>query len=203
VAGICLENGQWVRLRGKAVDGALEATEYRLNDGSDVRLLDVFDVELHYALPTNAHPEDWVIAPVGWRLAERPLGVARWESVAAGADKTTTILRGYRDRMTTDEVSEKGLLASLALVCPTEVWWWIKGEHGGRKYRAVFRRHHVTYDFAVTDPRWIERLNLMPAGIYSTSTFVDGKAEVWLTISLSEAFYGWHYKLVAGVIVRG
>ena len=68
--------------------------------------------------------------------------------------------------------------------------------------RALFRRHHVTYDLAVTDPRWLERLNLMPAGIYPHTAFTDPAAETWLTISLSEAFYGWHYKLVAAVVVQ-
>ena len=42
----------------------------------------------------------------------------------------------------------------------------------------------------------------MPAGIYATSVFVEDAAEVWLTVSLSEALRGWHYKLVAAVIVR-
>ena len=56
--------------------------------------------------------------------------------------------------------------------------------------------------FAVTDPPWLDQLNLLPAGIYPHSTFADPSTETWLTISLSEAFFGWHYKLVAGVIVR-
>ncbi len=207
VAGVCVEDGSWVRLRGKAADGALEAAEYSLGGVTDVkrsevRLLDLIEVELHYALPSDAHPEDWVIAPGRWRLLERPVSVGRWDAMAAAADKGATILRGYRDRMTVEEVREKALVASLVLVCPSEVSWWIKEEGGTRKNRALFRRHHVTYDFAVTDPRWLERLNLMPAGIYPTSMFVDGASEVWLTVSLSEAFRGWHYKLVAAVIVR-
>jgi hypothetical protein len=64
VAGICLEDGSWVRLRGRAADGALEPAEYGLDDGGEVQLLDVLEVDLHYALPSEAHAEDWVIAPV-------------------------------------------------------------------------------------------------------------------------------------------
>jgi hypothetical protein len=202
VAGICVDDGEWIRLRGQAANGALDAREYALDDGSEARLLDVVEVELHYALPSGCHPEDWQIAPAQWRLMERPANPGQLQKVAASADKTSTILRGYRDRIAADEIQAKPMLASLTLIVPTELWWWVREERGQRKYRATFRRHHVTYDFAVTDPRWLERLNLMPAGIYPHATFAGEAAETWLTISLSEAFYGWHYKLVAGVIVR-
>ena len=117
------------------------------------------------------------------------------------ADKSATILRGYRDRMATTEIAGKPLQSSLALVCPDEIHWWIREERGKRKYRALFQRHHVTYDFAVTDPRWLEQLEFLPVGLYAHSAFVKKKTETWFTISLSEAFYGWHYKLVAGVIL--
>ena len=72
VAGVCGDDGVWIRLRGAAVDGSLDASESVLDDGSEPRLLDVIEVELHYALPSDAHPEDWQIAPVRWRLLQRP-----------------------------------------------------------------------------------------------------------------------------------
>ena len=46
VAGVCLEDGSWVRLRGKAADGALMPTEYCFDDGSEARVLDVFEAEI-------------------------------------------------------------------------------------------------------------------------------------------------------------
>ena len=173
-----------------------------VDDGTEPRLLDVIEVELHYALPSDSHPEDWQIAPTRWHLVERPANATRRQKVIAAADKATTILRGYRDRMSEDEIKAKPLQASLALVCPDELHWWIREDRSKRKYRALFQRHHVTYDFAVTDPPWLDQLNLLPAGIYPHSTFADPSTETCLTISLSEAFFGWHYKLVAGVIVR-
>jgi len=202
IAGVSVDDGAWIRLRGKAPDGALCACEYSLDDGTEPRLHDVIEVELHYALPSDSHPEDWQIAPTRWHLVERPASLARVQKITAAADKGTTILRGYRDRMSEDEVKAKPLQSSLALICPTEIHWWIREDRGKRKYRALFQRHHVTYDFAVTDPPWLDQLNLLPAGIYPHSTFANPTTETWLTISLSEAFHGWHYKLVAGVIVR-
>ncbi len=202
LAGVCLDDGFWIRLRGAAVDGSLDASESVLDDGSEPRLLDVIEVELHYALPSDAHPEDWQIAPVRWRLLQRPATASQLQKILDAADKATTILRGYRDRMPVEEIQTKPMQSSLVLVCPSEIYWWIRGEGDKRKNRALFRRHNVTYDLAVTDPRWLERLNLMPAGIYPHSTFAEPDCETWLTVSLSEAFHGWHYKLVAGVIVR-
>ena len=202
IAGIDVDSGAWIRLCGKSPDGALSPAEYMLADGSEPRLLDLIEVELHYALPSVAHPEDWQIAPVRWSLIQRPASPAHLQKLAAAADKSNTILRGYRDRMTTDEIQQKPMQASLTFISPSHIHWWIRGADSKRKYRALFRRHHVTYDYAVTDPRWLERLNLMPAGIYPHSNFADPTAETWLTISLSEAFRGWHYKLVAAVIVQ-
>jgi hypothetical protein len=198
IAGVSAEDGTWIRLRGKAPDGSLEPREYALDDGSEPRLLDAIEVELHYAQPSDSHPEDWQIAPVRWRLVERPVDVGK----LAGPESSTTILRGYRDRMSVDEIKAKPLHASLALICPEELHWWIRDDRGRRRSRALFQRHHVTYDFAVTDPRWLDQLNLLPAGIYPDSTFAAAGSETWLTISLSEPYFGFHYKLVAGVIVR-
>jgi hypothetical protein len=103
--------------------------------------------------------------------------------------------------MAAEEVRAKPLLSSLTLVCPDELHWWIREDHGKRKPRALFQRHHVTYDFSVTDPHWLDQLKPLPEGIYPHTNFTNA-TETWLTISLSEAYFGWHYKLVAGVVVR-
>ena len=201
IAGIDIDEGRWIRPRGNAADGGLEPSEYVLDDGTEPRLLDVIQIELHFALPTDWHPEDWQIAPVRWHLLERPVKAKRWETAVTAAEKASTILRGYRDRMAVAGIVDKPLQSSLVLVCPSEINWWIREERGKRKYRALFQRNHVTYDFAVTDPHWLEQLDLLPVGIYPHASFAAKSEDTWFTISLSEAFYGWHYKLVAGVIV--
>lgn len=198
IAGVCVDGGAWIRLCGKAADGSLEPSEYALDDGSEPRLLDAIEVELHYAQPSDSHPEDWRIAPVRWSLIERPAAAHR----LAGPDKAATVLRNCRDRMSEDEIRAKPLQASLVLVRPSEIHWWIREDKGKRRYRALFHHNHVTYDFALTDPRWMEHLNLLPCGIYPHATFAAADTETWLTISLSEPYYGFHYKLVAAVIVR-
>jgi hypothetical protein len=53
----------------------------------------------------------------------------------------------------------------------------------------------------VTDPATLDVLNLLPASIYPHAFLFGGKPpKTLLTISLSEPFDGFLYKLVAGVI---
>jgi hypothetical protein len=210
VAGICLETGEWLRLRGKADDGALTPREYALaNSAGELRLLDVFSVDLHYALPSDCHPEDWEVSAAPWHLIDRPCPRERFDELASAASAAAAgahLLGGYRDRVEGSELVSKPIKASLALVSPDSLWWWIREEHGKRKNRALFHRNHVTYDLAVTDPRWVEQMNLLPTGIYPHSMLAPHTAKVWLTISLSEVFHprpggpGWHFRIVAAVI---
>jgi len=59
----------------------------------------------------------------------------------------------------------------------------------------------VRYDLAVTDPVWLDRLKPLPAGLYPHAHFFKEKhPRPLLTLSLSELFDGFHYKLVAGVV---
>ena len=202
IAGVSLEDGAWIRLRGESADGALEPREYVLDDGTEPRLLDIIQVEVHYAVQTKAHPEDWQIAPVQWNLVERPAVESRWSGVASEKAKSKGVLGDHRDRIAEWELKYKPMRSSLCLICPAEIYWWIREDKGKRKYRTLFHHNYVTYDFALTDPRWIEHLNLLPAGIYPHAKFAAADAETWLTVSLSEPYFGFHYKLVAGVIVR-
>jgi hypothetical protein len=209
VAGICVETGEWVRLRGAAADGALAPREYLLADGvGELRLLDVFQAELHYALPSDAHPEDWVIAPVPWRLLKRPCSEKLWSQIARHEADGTALLGGFGDRIAADDLIRRPMKASLALIMPDEIWWWIREDGAKRRNRVLFRRNHVTFNLAVTDPRWLDQMNLLPAGIYAHKVLAPKANQTWLVVSLSEAFeakagFGaWHYRIVAGVIVR-
>ncbi len=86
---------------------------------------------------------------------------------------------------------------------PDDLWWWIRESNGRRRYRALFRLDRVRYELALTDPVWIAQLSLLPDGIYEHGGFFTGSPpETLLTISLSEEFERFHYKLVAGVVVK-
>jgi len=176
------------------------------NGQGELRLLDVFEAELHYAMPSNCHPEDWVAMP-GWRLVERPCPLKSWSRVTEHVEKSGTLLGGYSDRVWASVFLKRPASASLALVSPTETWWWVREERGKVKHRALFRRNNVTYDLAVTDPRWLEQMKLLPVGIHPHRLLAPDANETWLTVSLSEAFSpgsggAAHFRIVAGVILR-
>ncbi|HEX9200131.1 MAG TPA: hypothetical protein VF865_11275 [Acidobacteriaceae bacterium] len=202
IAGVDVEDGAWIRLRGNASDGALCACEYALDDGTEPRLLDTIEVEVHYAVRSRSHPEDWQIAPSRWRLIERPATERQWAGLTNEKAGSKGILRDHRDRIAAWELKYKPMKSSLTLICPSEIYWWIREDKGKRKYRALFHHNYVTYDFALTDPHWLDRLKLLPDGIHPHANFAGAASETWLTISLSEPYFSFHYKLVAGVIVR-
>lgn len=207
VAGICLENGKWIRLRSSEGDGSLSPQDYMLVGGrGELRLLDVFEVELHYAMPSDCHPEDWVAIPQSWRLLERPCSKKVLSKVVERIERRGPLLGGYGDRVWASVFKKRPATASLALVCPTEVWWWIREHRGKVKCRALYRRDNITYDLAVTDPRWLEQMKLLPVGIYPHRMLAPEAAETWLTVSLSEAFpltggAAAHFRIVAGVVI--
>jgi len=118
--------------------------------------------------------------------------------------KGPAILQGYGDRVYGRKIEGTPVEKSLELIHPEDLWWWIREEAGKRKNRAIFRAGHVVrtrYDLAVTDPVWLDQLKLLPAGIYPHAFFFKAKPpSTFLSVSLSEPFEGFHYKLVAGVV---
>jgi hypothetical protein len=53
----------------------------------------------------------------------------------------------------------------------------------------------------VTDPVWLNQMKFLAAGIYPHSFFFkDPPPGTLLTVSLSEPYENFHYKLVAGVV---
>jgi hypothetical protein len=204
VAGISLDTKQWVRLAGKQVPGCLTIKETCYPDGREVALLDVFEAELGENCGSNCHPEDVYVTDMPWRPVRRFDEARDMHFLAAYVSKGPAILQGYGDRVYGRKIEGTPVEKSLELIHPENLWWWIREENGKRKNRAIFRAGNVVracYDLAVTDPVWLEKLRSLPAGIYPHSHFFDGKPpKTFLTLSLSEPFEGFHYKLVAGVV---
>jgi hypothetical protein len=204
VAGISLNTKKWIRLVGRSVPGCLTVQETCYPNGRQVALLDVFEAELGEKCGSNCHPEDVYVTGASWRPIRRFDGAGDAHLLGGYLNKGPAILEGYGDRVYTRKIEGKPVKTSLELIRPEDLWWWIREDFGKRKNRAIFRAGHVSrtrYDLAVTDPVWLEKLHALPAGIYSNSQFLQCKpAKTLITISLSEPFDGFHYKLVAGVI---
>jgi hypothetical protein len=204
VAGISLDTGRWVRLVGRRAPGCLTLGEASYSNGSEAALLDVFEAELGEGCGSNCHPEDVYVTEKRWRLLYRFDEPRYALHFADFISKRPSVLQGYNDTVSAERVMEVARERSLELIQPEDLWWWNREERGKLKSRAFFRVSHasrVRYDLAVTDPVWLNKLHNLSAGIYPHSFFFGGKIpKTFLTMSLGEAFEGFHYKLVAGVV---
>jgi hypothetical protein len=204
VAGISLVTKKWVRLVGRQVPGCLTLRETCYPDGREAALLDVFEAELGDKCGSNCHPEDVYVTEKPWQPIRRFDEHRDAQFLAAFVNKEPIVLHGYCDRVSGRRFEQTAAACSLGLVSPDDLWWWIREENGKRKNRAVFRlgqAGRVRYDLAVTDPKWLDQLNLLPAGIHPHALLSGGRPpKTLLTVSLSEPFEGFHYKLAAAVL---
>lgn len=92
---------------------------------------------------------------------------------------------------------------SLVLVKPEDVSWYIaRSITGKRQTRALFSLNRTTYDLAITDPVWEQRLKSLDFGVYPREAIDIGSDDVlFFTISLGGPFQGQCYKLIAGIIL--
>jgi hypothetical protein len=202
VAGISLHTKKWVRLVGTQAPGCLTIKETCYPDGTPAGLLDVFEAELGEPCGSNCHPEDVFIADKPWRPIRQFDQAVDFRFLAVFLNKGSTILEGYGDRVYEKKVAGSRVAHSLEVLHPADLWWWIRDEKGKRRNRAVFRlgTHRIRYDLPVTDPVWLDKLHARPVGIHAHGSFFDRPPkQTILTVSLSEPFEGFHYKLVAGV----
>ena len=204
VAGISIATKKWIRLVGCEVPGCLTLKEASYANGKEVRLLDIFEAELGEPCASNSHPEDVYLKPQLMRFIDRFDQPHHGQKLSLHVSKNPTVLQSYSDRVYCRKTESNPIASSIELIQPDDLWWWIRDESGKRKNRALFRvgsANRIRYDLAVTDPVWLQQLNLLNPGIYPNSLFFgDTPGKTLLTISLSEAFEGFHYKLVAGVI---
>jgi len=204
VAGISLVTKKWIRLAGRKVPGCLTVKESCYPDGNEAAILDVFEAELDEPCGSNCHPEDVFVTEKPWRPVRRFDEPRDTKFLTAYVNKGPAVLQSYGDRVYTRKIEGAPVDKSLELIHPDDLWWWIRDENGKRKNRALFRAGHVSrtrYDLAVTDPAWLGRMHSNPAGVYPHAFFFQDKPpRTLLTVSLSEPFEGFHYKLVAGVV---
>lgn len=204
VAGISLITNTWVRLVGRKACGCLTRDETRCTDGREPAILDVLEIDTDARCGSCFHPEDVQISGTPWRRIRRFDSPSDLKILAEGVSADPVVLQGYCDRVEARRFEASPAKASLALLNPDDLWWWIRDENGKRRYRANFRlgrEGRIRFDLPVTDPKWLDQLQLLPEGIYPHRMLSESAhPTALLTASLSEAFEGFHYKLIAGVI---
>lgn len=81
IAGLATNGSGWIRPVSSTLDGTLFSYHYRLNDGSDVQLMDIVRVELVQPRPEVHQPENWVIGQSKWRLIQRNISIQDYRDI--------------------------------------------------------------------------------------------------------------------------
>lgn len=205
VAGVGAQG--WIR-PVSGISGGTLFTEYRYANGAEAALLDIVEVEVVTPKPEPHQPENWLLGPAQWQLVQQVPPASALQYLAQFLVPGPVLLGNQSDSVDHAALLKQPAKASLALVEPQSVQWYITTSpfDGKRKTRCLFSLAGCHYDLSITDPRFVPRLNALGDGIHPkdvAGSGVGAQDRVALCISLGEPFVktGHCYKLVAGVLV--
>lgn len=205
VAGLRTDGSGWVRPVRDSPDGVLFPLDYDCGNGQEAALLDVVRVPLAGPRPECHQPENWLYAGGRWQLVRRIPAALAGRVLAPALVPGPALLGDRYDRVPCELFLDRPASASLALIEPQTIQWQIRmGVRGNRQTRASFNLRGQSYNLAVTDPAFEERLLHLREGFHPRGAAGMGAADrVLLTISLGEPFppTGDCFKLVAAVLV--
>jgi hypothetical protein len=202
VAGIKVGGG-WIRTVSNTLEGTLHH-EYILPNGDELRLLDLVRAEVTTPRPEAHQPENWVLANTKMTLLSRPAPVFMLKVLQNYVTTDPKLLGSIGDKISESYYTRYPLKESLALALPQQIEWRVTtGVRGNRQVRACFNLRGRDYNFSITDPVWLAKFNNLPVDNYSLAdSGLTPNDKIWFTISLSEPFNGFCYKLVAAVLVN-
>jgi hypothetical protein len=109
--------------------------------------------------------------------------------------RSPSLLGNEHDRVAFTHFEDHPAQASLALIHLENITWHdTRSYRGNRQIRAQFTLRNAHYDLGVTDPAWDMKLAHLSVGES------EAGHNVMLTVSLSEPFNGYCFKLVATVL---
>ena len=192
--------GPWIRPVSDRPTEEVSEEERRYEDGSDPRVLDVIDIPLIEPRPKDYQTENWLLDPKYYWVRAGAIG---WKDLAAFSDVHGPLWRneisssnGLNDRVPVDLAialdSSLGFIRvkdlNLKVFKPSEAFGNKK-----RRVQGIFSFDGVPYRLWVTDsvvePSYLGK----PDGEYMV-------AEAYLSVSLSEPYKGYCYKLIAAVV---
>ncbi|MBN1662329.1 MAG: DNA helicase RecQ [Deltaproteobacteria bacterium] len=192
--------GPWLRPVSRQENGELAAEAIRLDSGHIPRYLDVITIETQGADDHPRQKENILIADKhlwSWQCRLSP------DALPQMVDKANELwqpgfhsITGINDRVPEDALREADG-TSLYLIRPDDFTILVSDDPDGRKkIRSRFSYRGIPYLLSVTDPV-IERTYLMK----NQGEYPLNAEEVYLTVSLSEPFNGYCYKLAAAVLI--
>jgi hypothetical protein len=201
VAGIELVRGNprdWIRPVSARNGHAVSLAERELPGNEEPAPLDILRIPLLIAQPEGHQTENWLLNPDRrWtKTGELP-----WEDLEDLVDAPTDLWgkddssnKGENDRVAEDEALE--LTNSLALVFVKSLKLHVLTtyyQQKKREVRAIFKYRRVSYDLAVTDPRYTKAYLQAEDGHYPLGP-------CYMTVSLAEPVNGFCYKVIAAIL---
>ena len=192
--------GGWIRPVSDRENEEVSEYERQYEDGSDPRVLDVIDVPVLDTRPKNYQQENWLLNPdYYWEKIRRVTP----NELAPFTDPTNPLWidgkssnNGWNDRIPLPSANSLGSSLRFIRVDRLELAVSRPGASYGNKRRSVqgrFQYGGTEYWLRVTDPICERKYLQMPNGEYPI-----GKC--FITVSLSEPFQGYSYKLIAAII---
>lgn len=201
VAGIT-RSGEWVRPVSGDARGLVKA-----ECGVERRWPEVLDVvRFGYSkkLEEPAQPENFLIDGSAWELRRRLKPTEAGETLHRFLASGPRLL-GNRGRAMPEGEAAEGVEASLALIEPRSgielALTPPEDGQGKPRPRVTFRFASKEYELPVTDIPVERAIREAGIGRHDPEDLgFDGSGTVFLTVSLGEAYEGWHYKLAAAVL---
>jgi hypothetical protein len=200
VAGLRIDNGQWVRPVSSADHGELTYRLRNLTADGEPQHFDLISVGLAKPKPTPGQPENWLIDRTPWRLIRRP-APNQLSALVAKAVLNEPLFGSPSDSIPECTFASSPAVRSLCLVKPSNMRWLTEEFGSKRTARAVFQAAGICYNLSVTDPPFEQKLKALSVGYHDSQELgINNSERILFTISLGEPFHGKCYKLVASVL---
>jgi ATP-dependent DNA helicase RecQ len=193
--------GGWIRPVGRAAaTGELSLADITLQNGKQPKLLDVITLPLGRSCPHAYQSENFLMAEGGW-VWSGTLSPTQAPRLCDDVDHLWINghqgLYGVNDRIP-EETARQNLSSSLLFIRADELCFAVgESSTGLKKIRAHFTHKGEEYLLPVTDPVIEAEYVLKDFGRHPVES-----PRPCLTVSISEPFEGFCYKLVAGVVLQ-
>jgi ATP-dependent DNA helicase RecQ len=189
----------WIRPVSREGTGELSASATTMQNGKVPGLLDIITIFLGEACPHGYQSENHFAADKPW-IWEGVIPPSQAEQLCDAVDHLWIngyhSLNGLNDRMPLDLVTGS-LSSSLLFIRPDSLCVTVgKDLKGLKKARAKFTYNGETYRLPVTDPVIETDYMRRDIGNYPVES-----RHSYVTVSISEPFEGFCYKLAAGIIL--
>ena len=195
-----LENsvGKWIRPVSGEATGELSVTDILMQNGAAPKLLDIVSIPLKEACPHAYQSENHRTAEGRW-VRNGAFPFARLPELCDEVERLWIngyhSFNGRNDRMPLELA--RTLSSSLLFIRPEGLSILVaEGVKGLKKIWSEFTYRGETYRLTVTDPAIEACYMPLAVGRYP----VEGR-QPYLTVSISEPFEGFCYKLVAAIIL--